>query len=854
MSCVADMTRFSAKVAKGAWLVPVVLLLAPAAFAHSPHHVITDVASAPYQVSDSHTFILITDQVFKSDGRGASWKHVVNGLNGQYSYTAVEMSPEYSSDGTLFVASSGDGIFRSRDFGESWQKAVDGLVRLDISRLSISRKFGSDRRLLAASESGGVWRSVDGGDSWQMVLTESVSITGFAEIAGQQNQDVVIAGDSEGNVWRSDDNGRLWEIIHAFTDVGAVTSVAGLDETIYAGTENGGLYQSMDDGLTFAHALLPGDSARAICLGDDPELRDPHITAVAVVPGTAGDSTVLAMSWYGGVFVSKDHARSWSVWRDGLTCQRQADSLKEPHFRDLEVTRLDNGRSIYWLGAFDGVFRGTEPGSHWQQQETLPLGLIKGMAVTAGENLPLAIALSTYGGGFYLTHDQGSTWTIGNKGLLTTRLTGMAFSPNYREDGVIYAGAIRELLKSSDRGQSWQRINLNQPSFGTRVLNKLARWGVGSGGGGSSSPIYPTHIAPLLQDGEVRILFGTRSHGVMTFVPSSRAVEATWEGTDEVINSLAVSPGFEQDLTVASSIRGEGVFRSDNGGTRWVAANRGLDFIDDWARNPERGDFRRDVYLSISPDLSTGLTLFAGSPAGDGLFVSDDGGESWVLSTVDFGVSPAPVLAIAVSPEFAKDDTLIVSINGAGLFRSSDRGRHFELIGQQLVEGNAAIEYLEYSPDYLHDQSIVAASDETLFLSADRGDTWTTVQRPVRYEDMREAVVFDGNWQEQRGSQYSAMTETFSSANGDSVKLRFVGGGIRLLASQGPEFGSAQVLIDDEPREVISFKSDELLHMQTLFELLGLEPGPHTIEILTRSDAADLPGGVIAIDAFDVLP
>jgi len=55
-------------------------------------------------------------------------------------------------------------------------------------------------------------------------------------------------------------------------------------------------------------------------------------------------------------------------------------------------------------------------------------------------------------------------------------------------------------------------------------------------------------------------------------------------------------------------------------------------------------------------------------------------------------------------------------------------------------------------------------------------------------------------------------------------------------------------------RERISFESAELRHMQELFELRGLDRGPHTIEIRTHSDAAEPRRGVIAIDAFDVLP
>ncbi len=73
------------------------------------------------QASDSHTFILITDQIFRLDTAGAFWKNLAKGLNNQYSFTAIELSPDYESDKTLFAASSGDGVYRSTDYGESWQ-------------------------------------------------------------------------------------------------------------------------------------------------------------------------------------------------------------------------------------------------------------------------------------------------------------------------------------------------------------------------------------------------------------------------------------------------------------------------------------------------------------------------------------------------------------------------------------------------------------------------------------------------------------------------------------------------------------------------------------------------------------
>ena len=84
--------------------------------------------------------------------------------------------------------------------------------------------------------------------------------------------------------------------------------------------------------------------------------------------------------------------------------------------------------------------------------------------------------------------------------------------------------------------------------------------------------------------------------------------------------------------------------------------------------------------------------------------------------------------------------------------------------------------------------------------------------------------------------------------------MRFVGRGIRLVGSQGPDYGSAQVLIDGEFRETISLESDKLRNMQKLYELRGLDLGPHTVEMRMHSEDTEQRPGVIAIDAFDVLP
>jgi hypothetical protein len=58
------------------------------------------------------------------------------------------------------------------------------------------------------------------------------------------------------------------------------------------------------------------------------------------------------------------------------------------------------------------------------------VGLIKGMDLTNKKD-QLFLAITTYGGGAYISYDNGINWTIGNSGLKTTRLSDIKFSPQF---------------------------------------------------------------------------------------------------------------------------------------------------------------------------------------------------------------------------------------------------------------------------------------------------------------------------------------------------------------------------------------------------------------------------------------
>jgi hypothetical protein len=315
-----------------------------------------------------------------------------------------------------------------------------------------------------------------------------------------------------------------------------------------------------------------------------------------------------------------------------------------------------------------------------------------------------------------------------------------------------------------------------------------------------------------------------------------------------------MSPDYDVDQTLFASIRGEGVIRSTDAGGSWSPVNAGLEFVGVWLDAPDGSNFRRDVHLALSPNFAKDNTLFAGSAAASGLYISTNKGDTWELLRLLPGQASVPVIAIAVSPQFATDETIVVSIKGHGLFRSVDRGQSFTPIGRDLRQGHASIEHLVYSKDYASDKTIVGASDEHMFVSRDGGESWSHVSRPVRYEDLRTTVVrFTGEWSRSNGEQYSALTESSSESLLASASLHFFGTGVEWLGSTGPDHGVADVFIDGELVETVDTRSPTPANMRVLFSVEGLDFGAHTFElvIVERNPAGEK--GLVSIDAFDVL-
>ena len=162
------------------------------------------------------------------------------------------------------------------------------------------------------------------------------------------------------------------------------------------------------------------------------------------------------------------------------------------------------------------------------------------------------------------------------------------------------------------------------------------------------------------------------------------------------------------------------IFRSDDGGQTWQVLGRGLPM---WAVQS----------LAVSPNFATDQTLLAGlntPPTGGGLYRSSDGGQTWQPSTR--GLNDLAISKVAFSPTYAQDKTIfLTTANSGALFRSTDGGDTWHSLADRyaLDTGNQGINDFVVSPNFAND-GLLIISRETLLRSEDGGDTWLDTGQP----------------------------------------------------------------------------------------------------------------------------
>jgi hypothetical protein len=135
---------------------------------------VQSLALSPHFPNDGMLFVgALFGQLHQSLDGGFTWQDLSRGLPvGTVWVRALALSPDFEKDGILF-AGLDVGVVKSTDGGHTWRPVNAGLPLKDDSKppsvlsLAISPDYPTDGTLFVGLVDYGVYRSVDGGESWE---------------------------------------------------------------------------------------------------------------------------------------------------------------------------------------------------------------------------------------------------------------------------------------------------------------------------------------------------------------------------------------------------------------------------------------------------------------------------------------------------------------------------------------------------------------------------------------------------------------------------------------------------------------------------------------------------------------
>jgi len=232
-------------------------------------------------------------------------------------------------------------------------------------------------------------------------MNSSTGIEGGEVRALALSGDTVFAGSDGGGVFISKDGAANWAEVNSGLTSSRIWTLAVSDSNIFAGTYGGGICRSSDNGTNW--------------IGVNNGLTNSFVLSLVV-----SDTTIYAGT-EDGIFKTTDNGDNWFQVDDSPV------STQYGSYQCMAVT----GSHIF-VGSYNGLFHSPDNGTNWSDVSSgLPYNWVMDIEIL-DENV---FALTNWGN-ISLSTDYGASWTIINEGVIDTVLTAIAVS-----DAFIYADA-----------------------------------------------------------------------------------------------------------------------------------------------------------------------------------------------------------------------------------------------------------------------------------------------------------------------------------------------------------------------------------------------------------------------------
>jgi len=456
---------------------------------------VLDIAVA-YSINGEYTVFAGTEGgLYKTTDGGRYWFDTLKSK--KKFVTAVEVSPNYSIDKTIFIGILGKGIYKSEDCGVEWTECNEGIEDFNISDLKISPNFESDNIIYVTSCEKGIYKTINAGLTWvprNEGLDDKTNQTLIHYYCLEYSPDyvydhTVFLASYEG-LHKTENEYGDWQDLNIFHQEYvrsiSISSSFTSDGTVYAGTYGGGIYRTTD----------LGDNWKPIDTG----LSNLAIADIQTSPDYCVDKIVLAgnnrgvqASKIGGynwktikvntgdniyirsiaispeytidknVFVGNGSSGQYSIYKSedgGLTYTQSFHDLSSTVNRIVISPAYKNDKILFASAGREGVLCTRNGGLSWDR-----VGLI-GKKVFAIDISPTydkdcTVFAGTLDSGVFRSKDGGFTWIRSSNGLLDETIEYLTFSPEFEEDRTIYAATKSQgLYRSTDAGDQWHYVNL----------------------------------------------------------------------------------------------------------------------------------------------------------------------------------------------------------------------------------------------------------------------------------------------------------------------------------------------------------------------------------------------------------
>ncbi|MFW5653302.1 MAG: hypothetical protein ACOC0P_04580 [Planctomycetota bacterium] len=773
---------------------------------------------------------------------------------------ALGISPDFDNDSLVLVAVTA-GIYsapmRSTDGGVTFERIIDGMDNSGtITSFAFSPDFASDSTVYMSSLNDGIYRSEDLGLTWEKIngnlpVLMPTNVTAALDPEGNR---FLLTSMQGGGLFRSSDDGATWTSVSAFESSGifAIESIR-LSNNVsltYVGTARGELWLSEDGAETFTRLV------------ESPTINP--IFSISLSPNFERDRALVVSTEKLGILQSTD---------GGATFRPANNGILERWVNDVEFSpNFASDRTLFACTYNLAVYRSTNAGRTWElfsegiryQEQFGARGHFFDIAVSPNFREDGTVMLGAWEG-YYLSTDRGETW-IEAETRPTSSITGIELSPGYPVD---------------------QRLVMTRYGGGTRVSDDFGQTWIPTTFGITNPYVYDLDISPQfdLDDTVFALYIGAvaRSNDGGNSWESVRIIDEK----DVFPKSLAISDTFQQDQTVFTGSRLDGVFRSTDGGDEWeqVFFIRGGDIVEvDLSPNyVESGevllgvvdygavysDDRGETWMLMNDGLDDVFRVrprFSPSYLADGLvFAASTKGlyrteslGTWQKADGPDEIRNGNIEFIEFSPQFTTDRTMFVSIRGRGLYRSTDAGLTWSTVATNLFDHGIEVKLVSLSPNYATDGTMIVSSDDTLWFSQDRGASWTEIPTgQVRYENYNQQVDFTGpEWRVQIGDQFSAGNARVSFVPGHRVQFTFIGQSMTWIGARARQLGLVEVYLDGQLLDTIDLYAETPEIGVPLYTIDGLDPdGRYVFEIVILDEKnPDAVSFGALIDAFDVTP